>query len=319
MNDAVVTNIEDLNKKPEPKPEQTESKIEGINIVQGDSSHSEPIEITEPPQLETPPEPKIDIPQNATATFSLRDANLLKKLFEAIHRLEDEATFKVELDALCITNMNPSRTSMIDYTVKKEYFDEWHVTTLGACCFNIEEVLKIALSKLKKDTPITVKIDGVAGNITFTMQEGRIRERTFPLLEVSQQVLDTPKPHLTFNATIKVEAKKWQEDMEDIEKVSDHITLTATNEMVIVKAQGDVVKGENKYQRGSDVLLDLEVREESKAIYSLNALTDEIKIDPTLCDIAILEFSTDLPIRITMRTPFGDLYSYLAPRIETEE
>ena len=329
---------------PEIKPETTPEPALAVEVAAQVETQKEEISVpvpqTEPvltPTAELTPEiapkeqpqtetPEINTSPIAEAEFSVSDANLLKKLFEAIHRVtgSDDPTFKVEQGALCIRQMDPGRTAMIDYKIGKEYFENYHVKTPGKYCFDIEEVLKVAFGKLKKDTPVTVKINGgiykVEGlfkeHITFVFHEGRARERSFPLLESSRE--DVPTPKISFNVKAKVVAKNWTDDLEDLAKVSDHMTMTATNDVLTVKAEGDIARGENSYPKGSAELLDLEAREDSKAIYSLNILNDMLKIDPAFCDLATVEFTSDMPMRITMQTKFGELYSYLAPRIESE-
>lgn len=83
-----------------------------------------------------------------------------------------------------------------------------------------------------------------------------------------------------------------------------------------MKAEGDCSKGETTYKRGDDFLLDIEVREESRAVYSFSYLKDFIQ--PTLSEMAIIEFATDMPLKVTMLTKFGELKYYLAPRIQED-
>lgn len=325
MNQQVCSNIVDLNKKPEPKPET------GLVVTTGDISHPEPIEIAETFDFSMFPgiikmgnverQPQRHIERNAVAMFKYADASYLKRLFEAIQRLQDEVIFHFESDQLRIRHMDPSRVAMIDYTIKKEYFEEWDVKCPGVCCFNIEEVIKIVFAKLKKDTWIGMYVDTPKNKITFKIVDSRTRERTFPMLEVEKdsEQMDVPAPKLLFDVTAKIVAKDWQEDLAELKKVSDHVAVIATEKLLRARAEGDLVQGENKYEYGSsEILLNLEVRKESKAVYSLSYLSDGIKADPSLSDLATLEFSDQMPIRVTMHTKFGDLYSYLAPRIETD-
>jgi proliferating cell nuclear antigen len=72
-------------------------------------------------------------------------------------------------------------------------------------------------------------------------------------------------------------------------------------------------------KKGSDSLLDLEVKEPSKATFSLSYLAEIIKAAVATSDIAMLEFSNDMPIRLDFQQPKeGKLTFYLAPRIEVE-
>lgn len=252
----------------------------------------------------------------AVAEFRFKNAELLKRLFQAIGRFCDEPVFTISMDALCIRQMDPSRVVMLDYKLDKHDFDEWSVHTPGVCCFNMEEVLKVVFSKLTKDTEIEVFIDGKDDTIHFTLKDTRVRKRSFPLLEPTIED-EIPAPKIDYRARYKIMAKQWQDDILDMEKVSDHVKLFGYTDKLVVKAEGDVVKGENTYKKGSDMLLTAEVREESKATYSLNHLKEH-GVDPNLCDVASLELSTDMPLKVTLDTQLGPLYHYLAPRIETE-
>src|SRR4030067_477946 len=63
----------------------------------------------------------------------------------------------------------------------------------------------------------------------------------------------------------------------------------------------------------------LEATEPSKATFSLSYLSEIIKTAAATSDIATLEFSTDMPIRIDFQQPKeGKLTFYLAPSIEVE-
>lgn len=252
----------------------------------------------------------------AVAEFTFADARLLKTLFQAISRFTDEPVFRISEDAITIREMDVSRVSMLDYTIPKHVFEEYRVHTLGTFCFNIEDVIKVAFSKLTKDTTVKVFIDGKDGRIRFTLEDTRTRKRSFMLLEST--IEDAPTPKLMPKAHFMVMAKQWQDDILDLAKISNHVTLIGTRDMLKVIAEGDVSHAENMYKRGGDTLLDTEIKEESKASYSTSYLT-EVGVDPKLCDIADLEFSTDMPLKIRLRNAeLGELYHYMAPRIEVD-
>lgn len=321
MNQTVVTQIEDLNKKPEQKPEIPPELLATTMPM------PETYDLTMLPGLvEIVPESKQKeekrkLAPSAVATLTFNDANMAKKLFEAIHAITDEALIKFEPDKMCIRQMDPSRVCMIDFNIDKQYFEEWHVLNPGVVCFNIEEVLKVVFSKLKKGTYLTITVNKPErGKITFTLKDNRERQRTFYLLEVeeSDQRLDTPAPKLNFNALYKIVTKQFHEDLLDMQKVTDNVKLFGYVDKLVMKAEGDMVKGETKYELGSDILLNIETREESKGTYNQGYLT-EISVNPSLCDIMTLELTTDMPLRTTLHSAFGDLYTYLAPRIETED
>jgi proliferating cell nuclear antigen len=95
-----------------------------------------------------------------------------------------------------------------------------------------------------------------------------------------------------------------------LEAEADKLTLSAT---------GDLMGATITLQKGSDALLDIEAKENSKATFSLSYLSEIIKAASATSDIATIEFSTDMPVRIDFQqVKEGKLTFFLAPRIETE-
>jgi len=301
----------------EPSVSEIQEQPEAVNVPEAIGIATPivdlvPEEVDLVPKEEKPKEP--DVP-SATAYFTCDDANQFKRLFDAMHLLQDEVTFKFDVDSLTVSHMDPTRVAMFDCTIHKEVFKEWNVTKPGYCRFNAVEIKKIVFGKpLKKDTVIGVSVDGEHGRISFSLKDNRVRERTFPTLEAS--IEETPTPKLVFNAAYKITSKEFAEDIEDLTKLSDHIVLIGTSEAFKMDVEGDYAKGNTTYKRGDNQLLDIELKEDSKATYSLSYLKDFV--DPALCDLILIEFSKDMPMKLTMLSKFGDLVYYLAPRIETD-
>lgn len=260
---------------------------------------------------------KTDKEASATAHFTYPDANLFKKLFESMCVLVSEITWKVTKEGISMRQMDPSRVAMIDLTIEKENCTEFNVTTPGLVTFDAETIKKQVFAKpFQKSTSIGIKIDGVIGRITFTLKDSATRERTFVTLEADEQDINVPAPKISYTAKCKVVSKQIANDIKELEKMSDHMTITATAETLKLQVNGDSGNGENKYQRGDETLLDIEVKKESTAKFSFSYLKDLIQ--PALCDIAVIEFATDMPIKITNLTKFGELKFWIAPRLEVE-
>jgi len=296
-----------------------EQKIENPpETVPETSPVSETEKISETPKEEPKAETaKTDTKTSATAYFTFSDANLFKKLYESMCVLVSEITWKVGKDGISMRQMDPSRVAMIDLTIEKENCTEFNVTTPGLVSFDAETIKKAVFAKpFKKDTSIGVKIDGVIGRITFILKDSGTRERSFATLEANMDDINVPAPKISFNARCKVISKQVAADIKELEKISDHMTIIATAETLKLQANGDCGNGENKYQRGDENLLDLEVKEESRAVFSFSYLKDFIR--PTLCEVAMLEFATDMPLKVTLPTKFGDLKFYVAPRIQED-
>ncbi len=72
-------------------------------------------------------------------------------------------------------------------------------------------------------------------------------------------------------------------------------------------------------KKGGAALLGVEAKEVSKATYSLSYLSDIVKAAAAISEIATVEFSTSMPIRLDFKQQQeGKLAFFLAPRIEVE-
>ncbi|MCK5563378.1 DNA polymerase sliding clamp, partial [Candidatus Bathyarchaeota archaeon] len=144
-------------------------------------------------------------------------------------------------------------------------------------------------------------------------------DRTFnmPTLEAAEEEVPTPK--VTFNVRAKTTTHGLHQAIEDVQLVSDHVRVEIDNEKMTLRATGDLMGAVVELKKGSETLLELEAKESSKATFSLSYLSDIFKNASATSDIATLEFSTDMPIKIDFQQPKeGKLTFYLAPRIEVE-
>ena len=107
--------------------------------------------------------------------------------------------------------------------------------------------------------------------------------------------------------------------MEDALVVSDNVRLEATPEKLIFNATGDLGSVTVELSKDSEAVLSLDIREESKATFSLNYLSEIVKAGAAASDIVDIEFSTNMPIKLNFGLPEEQRLSYyLAPRIESD-
>jgi len=248
--------------------------------------------------------------------IKLADARLLKNMISAISTLVDEVTFNITPDGMNLRAMDPSRVAMVDFEWPKTVFDEYICETPTKICINISELLKL-LRKTGKDETIELTLDEKTGKLQITLVGKYTRTFTMPTLEMTEEEVPTPK--LSFNVKAKVTTDGLKGALDEASLVSDHVRLEADNEKLILRAAGDIMGAVIELKKGSDALLDIEASEPSKATYSLSYLSEIVKSASTTSDIATLEFSTDMPIRLDFQQPReGKLIFYLAPRIEVE-
>ena len=248
--------------------------------------------------------------------LKVSDSKLLRDMISAIAILVDEATFRIEPDGIKLRAMDPSRVAMVDFEWPKTVFDEYTCMQPTKMCINVGELLKL-LKRAGKNESVELSLDEQTGKLRITILGKYTRIFQMPTLEAAEEEVPTPK--LTFNVKAKVTTDGIRDAITDAELVSDHVKFEADPEKLVMQASGDLMGATIELKKGSDALLDLEVTEPSKATFSLSYLSEIIKTGGASSDIATLEFSTDMPIKIDFQqSQEGKLTFYLAPRIETE-
>jgi len=248
--------------------------------------------------------------------LKVADAKLLRDMITSISILVDEGTFKLDPEGLKLRAMDPSRVAMIDFEWPKTIFEEYVCDTPTKMCINITELLKL-LKRAGKDEFVELSLDDKTGRLQVAIMGKYSRKFNMPTLEASEEEVPTPK--LSFNVRVKATTDGLSQAIEDAQLVSDHVRLEADPEKLVFNAAGDLMGATITIQKGSDTLLELEAKESSKATFSLSYLTEIIKAASATSDIATLEFSSDMPVRLDFQQmKGGKLTFYLAPRIETE-
>jgi proliferating cell nuclear antigen len=248
--------------------------------------------------------------------LKVADAKLLRDMITSISILVDEATFKLDPEGVKLRAMDPSRVAMVDFEWPKTIFEEYMCTEPTKMCINISELLKL-LKRAGKDEVVELSLDEKTGKLQIKITGKYTRNFTMPTLEASEEEVPTPK--LSFNVKVKTTAGGLSQAIEDAQLVSDHVRVEADPEKLVLNASGDLMGANISLQKGSDAILDLEAKEPAKATFSLSYLSEIIKAASATSEIATLEFSSDMPIKLDFQqTREGKLTFYLAPRIETE-
>ena len=245
---------------------------------------------------------------------TISDAKSLRDIITAVATLVDEATFEVDENGIKLREMDPSRVAMIDFYWPKSAFEEYICTEPTKLCLNITEFLKL-IKRAGKSDAVELSLDEEAGRLNITIRGSYTRTFNMPLLEAMEE--EVPTPRIIFNAKAQVTTSGIRQAIDDASLVSDHVRIEANEESLILRATGELMGAVIELKKGSDALISLEVKEDSKATFSLSYLAEIIRAASATSEIATLEFSTDMPIRIDFKQPNeGSLIYYLAPRIE---
>lgn len=246
----------------------------------------------------------------------MADAKLFKDMLGAISTLIDEATFNLTSDGIKLRAMDPSRVAMVDFEWPKTVFDEYTCSEAMKICINISEMLKL-LRRTGKDESAELSLDEKDNRLKLAITGTYSRTFNMPTLEVLDEEVPTPK--VTYNVQVKTTTGGLRKAIDDASLVSDHVQIEANNKKVVLTATGDIMGATIEFETGKEVLLDLAVKEQSKATFSLSYLSEIVKAASATSEIVTLEFSTDMPIKLDFhQEKEGKLIFYLAPRIEVE-
>jgi proliferating cell nuclear antigen len=246
----------------------------------------------------------------------LTDAKLWRNLMTAISTLIDEATFNANEEGIALRAMDPSHVAMVDFAWPKTAFEEYRCDQPMKICVNISEMLKL-LRGAGSDEVLELSLDEQTGRLNLRLQGKYVR--TFSMATLESTGEETPTPKISFNAKARITTDCLKQAVDDAATVSDHVRLEALPEKLILRATGDLGSVTIELEKNSEALLSLEVKEESKATFSLNYLAEIIKAASIASPIATVEFSSNMPIKIDFELAQQGKLSYLlAPRIETE-
>jgi DNA polymerase III sliding clamp (beta) subunit (PCNA family) len=101
----------------------------------------------------------------------------------------------------------------------------------------------------------------------------------------------------------------------DANLVSEHVKVEMEEDLLKINAQGDMGSSFSEWTADSDDLLELKVDEKSIATFTLSYLQDIANAAGANSEVATIELSTDMPIKMDFEIPQGRLVYYLAPCI----
>lgn len=246
----------------------------------------------------------------------MTDARLFKNLITAISTLIDEATFNLTQEGISLRAMDPSHVAMVDFEWPKTAFEGYTCDQPTKLCVSLSEVLKL-LKGAGADESVEISLDEQTKRLNVQLK-GKYT-RTFSMVTLEPSGEEAPIPKTGFNVKAKLTTECLKRSMDDSAIFSDHVRLEASPEKFVMLAAGDVGSAKIEWEKESEALLGLDVKEESKATFSLSYLAEIIKAASTTSAVATVEFSTNMPVRLDFELPQGGkLVYYLAPRIESE-
>ncbi len=240
------------------------------------------------------------------------DARAWKYIMQSIVKAVSETTVKVDRDGLRIRTMDEAKVVLIDFFLPAESFSEYDVEGEVEFGVNLEDLVKV-LRRAQKEDVLTLEVH--ESNYSVIFKGKGIRKFTLPQLDIVTEQIPEVELQLDVKATMTPDV--YREIVKDLEPIADTVTFIAEPSNLIIEATSDL--GEAEITVPADtVLTSYEVKEEgvpAKSSYGVEHLTYVTQVSQ-ISNEATLEFSNEMPLRITFSLPEGGSFVYVvAPRV----
>jgi len=236
-----------------------------------------------------------------------------KVVVSAISTLVDEATFEATVEGISFRGMDPSHVALIDIQWPNSTFEGYECDDSVKFGVRIDELSKLIKRADKRDA-IEVSM-GEDSMLHIKMSNGYKREYKIRLIESSAS--STPLPKLNFNSKVVLNAVAFDKVLSDVQVVSEYISIESEPKRVEFSGKGDTGEADIIMESDKPGLEELEVKENSKATYSLDYLMKITKAVSAAGGSIAAEYSSKMPLRLEFRMAnVGRIHFYLAPRVQ---
>jgi len=236
-----------------------------------------------------------------------------RNLVKALAAVVDEGCFDIDGERIGLLAMDPSHVAMVDFELPGEFFDGYLCEGVPRLFIRIGEFLKF-LDRVEKDERVKISLDEERACLVIQCsREGHTRRFTMPVLEPLDE--EAPRPKILFKSSARILTQGMRRAIRDADLVGEHVKIEVAGDMLKMSAVGDIGSVFSDWERGSDELLELKAEEDSGATFTLSYLKDIVDAAVVSSEVAILELTTDMPIKMGFELPQGKLVYYLAPCI----
>lgn len=234
-----------------------------------------------------------------------------KAVSAAIKTLVEEATFEATPEALIFRAMDPSHIALVDLYWPNSAFEKYECDKQMRFSLRVEDFVRLFNRCDQKDN---VEISQKEDSIQVRFENSYRREFTIHLIESTSAT--APLPRLEFDAKLKLEKSLFEKILNDVSVVADQVTIHAQQDKIVFYGKSDIGQANIQLDKTGSDELDLYVKNESRATYSIEYLLSITKAI-NLSDYIICEFSSKKPLRLEFKlNEHGSrIHYYLAPRI----
>ena len=236
-----------------------------------------------------------------------------RSLVKAIAAVVHEGCFNVDEARIRLQAMDPSNVALVDFELPQGFFDGYRCDGEQRISIRIGEFLKF-LDRVERDEGVKIRLDEEKARLVIQCtRPGHTRRFTMAILEPLDE--EVPQPKILFKSSARILTQSLRQAFRDADLVGEHVKIEVVDDMLKMSAVGDMGSAFSDWERGADELLELRVEEDSGATFTLSYLRDIMNAVGVSSEVATLELTTDMPIRMDFELSQGKLVYYLAPRI----
>ncbi|KAI9835152.1 MAG: hypothetical protein M1819_002521 [Sarea resinae] len=254
----------------------------------------------------------------------LEQANLLKKVVDAIKDLVQDCNFDCNDSGIALQAMDNSHVALVSMMLKAESFSPFRCDRNIALGINLTSLTKVLRCAQNEDI-LTLKAEDAPDvvNLVFESSESdRISEYDIKLMDIDQEHLGIPDTE--YAATITMPSAEFQRICRDLMALSESVAIEATKDGVKFACQGDIGSGSVTLRSHSnvdkpDLNVDIELSEPVALTFSLKYLVNFCKASGLSTTVKLC-LSNEVPLLVEYDLAGSSyLRFYLAPKIGDDE
>jgi proliferating cell nuclear antigen len=242
---------------------------------------------------------------------TIAEPEILITAVETAAEIIDEGIFKFGKEGISLTAADRAMVAVIDLLISRDAFEEYDVKEEKEVGLNMTNFLSL-LKRARGSSKISLEL--AENKLILTIFNGTKRRFTVPLLQITREEIP-PIEQLEFKANAILKPEILEDSVKDASVITDAVTFYATKDEFKITAEGDVSQTELELRPGDEGLIDLQVKEDSKAKYPLEYLEKILKATKISEEVS-LKFAQDYPMRIDFKYEGKARISMvLAPRV----
>jgi proliferating cell nuclear antigen len=234
----------------------------------------------------------------------------------AVKTLVEEATFDATSEGVTFRAMDPSHVALVDLSWPAIAWEKYECERPFKFSLRVEDLVKLIGRSETKDS---VEISSTEeDSLMFRFMDGYKREFAIHLIESTGGA--APLPKLEFDTKVTLTKSIFEKVLSDISVVSDQVTIQATEGKILFSGKSDVGRAEIGLAKNDADVLELQVKTESKATYSIDYLSNILRSAGSAADTVVCNFSNRKPVLLEFRLneTGARIHFYLAPRVSQD-